>query len=118
MDSSVNHLEVRHPKILTRDQSSKTLSDSGQISDCSTLPARLDAESSSCARLPQPFTHNLRALGIRRFKLRKWNIYKSNMAGYLQFYMAQLDIIIHIVEVKKMMVREVEQLAQSHPASQ
>lgn len=40
------------------------------------------------------------------------------MAGYLQFYMAQLDIIIHIVEVKKTMVREVKQLVQGHPASQ
>ena len=32
------------------------------------------------------------------------------MAGYWQYYMAQSNVIIHILEMRKMMVREVKQL--------
>ena len=39
------------------------------------------------------------------------------MAGYWQFYMAQSANIIHILEMRKMIVREVKQLVQGHPAS-
>lgn len=39
------------------------------------------------------------------------------MAGYWQFYMVQPDNIIHILEMRKMMVREVKPLAHGHLAS-
>lgn len=39
------------------------------------------------------------------------------MAGYWQFYMVQPDNIIHILEMRTMMVREVKPLARGQLAS-
>lgn len=68
---------------------------------------------------PQPFTYTAseqpRSLGMKKLKYRKQNFYMSKMAGYLQFYRAQPDIKIHILDMRKMMVTEVKQRVQGHP---